>query len=264
MDEKTVRSILQDVLEDEIPSAEIHLWPAVKQLVAEKLNHQKGVANMRVPLVRWVPRLVVLTTLVLSALVVVTPQGRSLAQDLLQLFTPAEETSFPLTDSQMVSVPEEDSPTVEAPVPLITIAEAEEQAGFDAAELSFVPAGLTYLGARVYGDTITIEYETPGHGSHLVIAQSENSYRESDWDSVPRDDVVPVTIGDLTGEFVQGTFVVYPEDTFATWNPDAAILRLRWQADGIWFEIAKYGSVEAVEYIDQNELIALAEDLMGR
>lgn len=264
MDEKTIRSILQDALEDEIPPAEIRLWPAVKHFFTEGLDDQKGVAEMRGSILRWVPRVVVLTALVLSALVVVTPQGRSLAQGLLLFFAPAEEASFPLTDSQMASAPEEESPTAEAPVPLITVAEAEEQVGFDAAELSFVPTGLTYLGVRVRGDTINIEYETPGHGSHLIIAQSQDGYRESDWDSVPRDHIVPVTIGDLTGEFVQGTFVVYPEDTFATWNPDAAILRLRWQADGTWFEIAKYGSVEAVEYIDQDELIALAEDLMGQ
>ncbi len=262
MDKKAVRFVLQDALEDEIPSDEIHLWPAVKHDVVEKLNNQKGVTNMRNTLVHWIPRVVVVTTLVLAALVVVTPQGRSLAQGLLQLFTPTEETSFPLADSQIASAPEEDSPTVAAPVPLLTVAEAEEQAGFDVAELTSVPAGLTYLGARVYGDTISIEYEAEGHGSHLVIAQSQNGYRESEWDRVPSEYVVPVTIGDLTGEFVHGMFVVYPGEETATWTPEAPNLRLRWEADGMWFEITKQGSVEAVEYIDQDALVALAKELM--
>jgi hypothetical protein len=33
---------------------------------------------------------------------------------------------------------------------------------------------------------------------------------------VPADAIVPVKIGELGAEFVQGTFVVYPGATFAT------------------------------------------------
>jgi hypothetical protein len=217
---------------------------------------------MRNSLVHWIARVVVVTTLILTALVVVTPQGRSLAQGLLQLFTPTEETSFPLSDAQIARAPEEDSPTVEAPVPFLTVAEAEAQAGFEAAELASVPAGLTYLGAKVYDDTISIEYEAEGQGSQLVITQSQDGYPESDWDRVPPAYVVPVTIGDLTGEFAQGAFVVRPGEETATWNPEVPNLRLRWKADGVGYEIAKYGDVEAVAYLDQDALIALAEELM--
>jgi len=56
-------------------------------------------------------------------------------------------------------------------------------------------------------------------------------------------------------------FVVYPNETSATWNPDAPVLRLRWVKDGIWFEMAKFGDVVPIEYLDQAGLIELAESL---
>ena len=68
----------------------------------------------------------------------------------------------------------------------------------------------------------------------------------------------------MDGEFARGTFVVYAGETAATWNPDAAILRLRWVQDGIWFEMAKWGDVEEIEYLGQAGLIELAESLAVR
>ena len=57
--------------------------------------------------------------------------------------------------------------------------------------------------------------------------------------------------------------MLYPNETLATWNPDAAILRLRWEKEGTWFEITKYGDAEAIEYLDQAVLIELAESLVS-
>ena len=148
------------------------------------------------------------------------------------------------------------------PVPLISIAEAEAQAGFDAAELPFVPDGFEYLGARVYGNAIHIEYETRDKGGHLVIKQSLEGFDQSEWDKVPPEAILPVKVGEFDGEFAQGTFVVYPDATSATWNPEAAILRLRWLNDDIWFEMIKFGNVEAIEYLDQERLIEFAQYLV--
>lgn len=224
---------------------------------------------MNTPKTRRLPRvaLALLAVVALFALTLATPQGRSFAQEILQFFNRTEETSFPLAPSQMAPNPEQDTanqPTAEPPSPLVTVAEAEAQAGFDAAELSAVPEGLTFLGARLYGNTIHLEYETPDQGGHLTIAQSQEGYNQSDWDSVPADNIVPVKIGELDGEFVQGTFVVFPNATEATWNAEAPLLRLRWQKDGIWYEITKFGDTQPIETLDQAALIALAEDLMSQ
>jgi hypothetical protein len=158
----------------------------------------------------------------------------------------------------MTSVPDPSAPTAKPPAPLISITEAERQAGFDVAELPFVPDGFNYLGARVYDSSVSIEYEARGGGGNLTIRQSPEGFVQSSWDKVPEHAIVPVKIGELDGESAQGTFVVYAGDTTATWNPDVPILRVRWVKDGIWFEMTKFGDVEAIAYLDRAHLTELA------
>lgn len=269
MDDKKIQSILQDALEEEIPSAQVQLWPAVKaSLVAgkhkpvqqgEKMNTVKSRRTSR-----RIPRLAlaVSTVVALLAVAMLTPQGRALAQDVLQLFKRAEDTTFPLEPSQIVTgVPDAPAATAAPPSPLISVTEAEAQVGFDIAELPFVPDGFNYLGVRLYGNAVNLEYETEGHGGHLVIQQSRVGLNQSEWDRVPADAIVPVKIGTLDGEFTRGTFVVYVGETSATWEPNAAMLRLRWIKDGVWFEMTKLGDVHAIEYLDQAKMIELAESL---
>ena len=266
MDKQKIQSILLDALEEEIPSSQVQLWPAVKaSLVAGKsLPNQQGENVDRIkPQRKQRLAFAILMIIVLLVITFVTPQGRSFARSILQFFIRAESTTFPLEPSQIIaSEPDTSAPTAMAPMLLISVSEAEEQVGFDVAELPFVPDGFEYLGARLYGSVINIEYETQCKGGHLVIKQSQEGFDQSDWDKVPADAIIPVKVGDLDGEFVQGIFVVYPGKTSATWNPDAQILRLRWLKNEIWFEMSKYGNVEVIEYLDQASLIELAENLV--
>ena len=199
----------------------------------------------------------------LLAAALLTPQGRALSQSILQFFTRAEDTTVPEPPSQpAVGEPDPAAATAEPPAPLISVAEAEAQVGFDVAELPFVPDGLDYLGARLYGETVSVEYQTPDYAGHLIIMQSQSGFLQSEWDSVPSDAVLPVKIGELDGEFTQGRFVVYAGETVATWEPNTHMLRLRWVQDGIWIEMTKYGYAEAIDYLDQTGLIELAESLV--
>lgn len=212
-----------------------------------------------------VPRLAFVLSMVVALLAVaaLTPQGRVLSQSILQFFKQAESSIFPLSPSQIVtSDPDPSAPTAMPPAPLISVAEAEAQVGFEIAELPFVPEGFNYLGARLYGDAVSLEYETQNKGGHLHLMQSQEGYLQSDWDKVPAHAAVPVQIGDLRGEFTQGTFVVYTGETVARWEPNAPILRLRWVQDDIWIEMTKTGNVEAIEYLEQAGMIELAESLI--
>ena len=258
MDKKQIQSALQDALEEKVPSQEIDLWRAVKSDLVAGTHNQQGV-NMNTNQPRRLTRLayVSLTVIALLGLAFSTPQGRAFAQSLLQLFTRAESDSFPV----QVTTPDPSAPTAVAPSPLISVAEAEAQAGFDLAELPSIPQGFEYLGARMYGDAVSIEYAAVGGGGNLILMQSQNGFLESDWDQVPAEAIIPVKIGDADAEYVQGTFVVMAGETSATWNADAPIFRLRWMKDGIWFELAKFGGVESIEYLDAAGLIALAESL---
>jgi len=265
MKNQNIQSILQGALEDEIPSSKVRLWPVVKaSLVADKtLHHRRGEKMNTIQLHRRPgPAIVFLMIVGLLVIAFITPQGRSLAQSIVQFFLRAESTTFPLQDSQIMgNEPDPSSPTAEPPGPLLSVAEAEAKAGFAAAEPPRMPEGFNYLGARLYGNAISIEYEAHGSGGHLILMQSREGFVQSDWDKVPANAIIPVKIGERDGEFVQGTFVVYAGETSATWNSDAPILRLRWMENGIWFELTKFGDVETIEYLDREGLIKLAESL---
>ena len=265
MNHNEIRPILQDALEEEIPSSQVNLWPAVRaSLVAGNHQRVQQGEQMKSKRLYRIPRLSVVVAVLVALLGVafLTPQGRALSRSILQFFEQAEDTTMPLQPSQVATGELDPSaPTAEPPAPLITAAEAEAQVGFGVAELPFVPDGFNYLGARLYGDAVSIEYETQGSAGHLIIVQSPAGFIQSDWDKVPANTSVRVEIGELDGEFAQGTFVVYSGETIATWNPDAPILRLRWVKDGIWFEMTKYGDLEAIEYLDQAGMIELAENL---
>lgn len=271
MDAQRIRSLLQDALEDEIPSAQIKLWPAVKAaLVAGKYPPSQQGARMNTPNTSSPRRAqrasaaAALAVIALLALAFATPQGRALAQSIWQLFTRAEGDTFPLQPSEIVVQTDPAAPTAAPPAPLISLAEAEAQAGFDAAEFPATLEGLSYLGARLYGDAISIEYEAPGGDGHLILLQSRSGFLKSDWDRVPAEDVVPVKIGDVDGEFAQGAFVAEAGVSSAMWNPGAPIVRLRWVKDGVWFELARYGRAESLAHLDQAGLIALAESLTSQ
>jgi hypothetical protein len=265
MSDPRIRSILQDALEEEIPSSQVELWPAVKaSLVAGNYQRVQQGEKMKPKKLYRISRLAFVPALIVALLAVacLTPQGRAFSEAVLEFFKQAEDTTFPVRPSLIATgEPDALAPTAVPPSPLISVAEAEAQVGFGVAELPFVPDGFNYLGARLYGDAVSIEYETEGHAGHLIIMQSREGFVQSDWDKVPADAIVPIKIGELDGEFARGTFVVYAGETVATWNPNAPILRLRWTKDGVWFEITKHGDVEAIEYLDQAGLTELAESL---
>jgi hypothetical protein len=265
MNDETIRSALQEALDESIPPSEIDLWPTVRaNLVAGNHHRVQQGDEMNTKRVHRTRRFALAGAMIVALLAaaLLTPQGRALSQSILQFFSQADDTTIPVPPPPVAAgEPGLSAPTVEPPAPLISVAEAEAQVGFDVAELSFVPDGLDYLGARLYGDTVSVEYQTPDYAGHLIIMQSQSGFLQSEWDSVPADAVVPVKIGELDGEFTKGTFVVYAGDEAATWEPEARMLRLRWVQDGVWIEMTKTGYAEAIDYLDQAGLIELAESL---
>ena len=270
MDSRNIKSILQNALEDEAPSLQINLLPAVRSLLAagKQASHQQGERMAQVRTKKLAYSLFAIAAIL--AIVLATPQGRAFAQSVLQLFTRTNSNTFDLEPSQIAAIETvriasetaQVESTAISPSPFISVAEAEAQVGFDVIELPSVPPGLKYLGARLYGNVVSIEYEALGSGGNLSITQSQDGFYQSSWGDVPADIIItPVKIGNVNGEFVKGTFVLYPNETVATWNPDASIWRLRWIKDGIWFEITKFGNVKSIEYLDQDGMIELAKSL---
>lgn len=264
MHQKRIQTALQDALEEKVPASKINLWPAIKDQLAvgkqiplqgDKMNNTR---IQRIP--RYAFALVILVALL--SIFLLTPQGKIFAQSVIQLFTQADNPPLnPQDVPQAANGTGSSLPTALPPAPLVSVSDAEVQIGFSVAALPYSPEGLSFLGARVYNNQVNLEYETANKAGHLIIAQSRGEFNQSDWDFVPPEAVTPVTINGYEGEFVVGTFVLYPGAQQGTWNPDANMLRLRWEKDGILYEITKYGDDESIRYLDQHALIKIAEDL---
>ena len=262
--DNNIKSILENALEEEIPSSQVNLLPAVKaSLVAgrttqqgEKMNSVSSRRTSRVALAA-------LVAAALMAAAFITPQGRALAQSILQFFRRAESNVLPLPPEQIPS-PEDSQgmPTAQPPSPFLSVGEAELIAGFDIKELPVVPDGFEFLGVMANKGSVHIQYEVLGGGGALVITESTSGFIQSEWDQAPVEAISQVMIGELQAEIVHGTYVVYPGETVAKWNSDVPVIRLRWVEDGLWFEMAKFGGVERIAYLDQDAMIELAESLV--
>jgi len=262
MDNKDLKSILQDALEEQIPASQVNLLLNVQaRLVARKQSLTQQGENMN----KIRNRKLVFSAIAIVALLAVTlitPQGRALAQSVLYFFRRSESYVIPLPPDQIVAPEDAQSiPTAAAPAPFVSVAEAEQIAGFDAKELSSVPNGFDFTGAMADKGSISIQYDVRGGGGALIINESTNGFMESEWDQAPAEFISQVQVGNLEAEIVQGTYVVYAGETSAKWNPNAPTLRLRWIENGVWFEMAKLGGVESIAYLDQAGLIALAESM---
>ena len=101
MDNKELKSILQDALEDQMPASQVNLLPAVQaRLVARNKSILQQGENMKKILTRKLA-FSAIAIVALLTVALITPQGRAFAQSVLHLFTRAESDILPLQPWQV-------------------------------------------------------------------------------------------------------------------------------------------------------------------
>src|SRR5260221_2012754 len=178
---------------------------------------------------------------------------------------PVEATAVPLsTSSSATDVLKNCKATSDLSSYACQIALAELQLGFDAREFPTIPHGLTFIDAQSNTTLhlLTINYSVVEGGGSLTFTQGEGIIPTSDWDEVPADAIQQVKVNGNYGEFAQGQFVVYPGATSATWNADAAVVRLRWSDGSRRYSLEKMGNIAPIDYMDKQFLINLAGSLV--
>jgi len=265
---KNIQSILREELEKEIPSSQIELWPAMKASLAagkRPLIHQgENMNTMKPRRISWAA-ISTLIVVALLALAFITPQGRSFAQSVLQFFTRAKQDRYPLQTWQMTPPVQS---TSESPFKF-SVQEAESLAGYDVLSPVDIPFGMSFLGAS---------YDTQYH----IVAQafgSDAGYIELSLWQQPLEYYQPcgdisnycdnmlgwnlvgasanleiVQIGDLTGEYVEGTWSL--TENGPVWDPTPYVKTLRWQTDQMIFEL-----VGGIDLLDRDDLVALASSI---
>jgi hypothetical protein len=276
MNEKTLQDTLHQLAADGVP-AETDLWPALRARLKARPSapaQPKGILIMTpthapAARLRWLG-LSTLAALAVAAGLLITPQGRALAQNVWLFFNPAQSDSFAVPEALGAAEPGS-GPTAVAPSfaaetcgadLACQLSAAEAAAGLNARVLPASLAEVSWTDVEAHPDhgTVILGY-TAVNGGGLVLSQSRGDLPTSVWEAVPADAAVAVTVNGQPAEYVEGTFVTYPGSSEAVWNAQAPVQRLRWSADGVLYELATLGDPQSLEELDQAAMIALAESL---
>jgi hypothetical protein len=273
MNDKRLTTALNQLAAEAVPP-EADLWPALRAQLAQRpapaAAHQGQTTmtpNFNAPArLRWVG-LTSFIILALAAAFALLPQGRALAQSLWLYFNPAAAENFTV-DPALGAAKPSTGPTAAAPSFAADVCGADLTCQFNtAAEATGLSVrqlpndfSLYYVQAFPDSGTVVLGYTAPT-GGMLVLSQSRGELPSAPWTEVPADKAVAVQVNGAPAEYVEGTFVVYPDSTEAVWDPHGPMQRLRWEVNGVLYELTKGGDPADLEYLDQAAMIALAEQI---
>ena len=266
MKEHFLTNILNHLSEEGVPD-DLDLRAAIHCSLETKTQQRKGFFFMKTYIAH--PRrsvaISVFTICLLSMTLLFTPQGRTWADSALRFFTPAQDDSFsfaPVPTESIILTPTQTQKTLYSGFggKFATVAEAEAATKIDIFEFPFPLPGLILEYVIVNSDSVFTAYKVIDGGGYFYLDQRIVKFSDSNWQSVPQDGVEIVRIGDIDGEYIEGTFASTGGE-MANWTPDAAVTRLRWQDGDWWLELSKQGNVVPIEYMDRDNMIALATSL---
>jgi hypothetical protein len=273
MDEKTFQKNLRVLTQEAVPATS-DPWSAIQA----RMPVRNAVPRQRV----WPRRTAALVgAIVLLALVavLVTPGGRAWAQGLLHFFTRAGSDTLPAPTTEPMHwvglTPGAPAPTITPAGPLLpafaaecgdtsaphcSITQIRSLVGFTVKELGTLPAGLYFTGATRGPDSVWLLYASPDNSWGIGLSQEPwtGSPEQTSWEVGASAVVETVRIGDITGEYVKGSFKMMAGDANLVWDPDFPIQNLHWVDEGVLYTM-QY--VDPTGQLGQAGMIALAESL---
>jgi hypothetical protein len=286
MNEKKLRSFLQNLAEQKAPAEKINLWPAIAARLSEasfqtgKLTKSKGTTMKSRQ--QSILRMTVITTLavVLTGFLFlsVTTQGQAIAQNILHFFARGQTNLMPGTTrstqtwvDQTPGVPAATPspyPTPQGPEfesacgsfqnPRCTIEEIRELVTFPIYGLFQLPDRFYLSGATGGSEGVIIVYTSKDHDGYLTIIEGPVSATtdQSAWRVGADADIESIMIGSAEGEYVKGSYDGNhnPPD----WNRDLDLQTLRWVDQDVAITMQLGGKKKS---IDRDGMVALAESL---
>jgi len=288
-DENKIEELLAKI--QPVPSGDFHKKMEQAHWRTEQIQ-PRVVTNK--PRLKLAVAMVVLLTITMFA---VTPQGRALAQEVVQFFRRVSATTIPLSEEEKESMfvtPEQyELPLAKVLTPILSpelinlpecqdsqdersygcqIAYAESRLGFDLKELPFQPEGwkLDSLHFDAISKTAFISYKIDisySSYSHLTLVQGlgENPIVSNyPLEAVPSDRVEVIKIGPYNGEYVKGGFIPSNDGSELRWNDSEDRQRLAWGDGTRWFFIDLFANTSSAKSIGRDQLIELAESLVDK
>lgn len=197
------------------------------------------------------------------ALVAATPQGRALAQTVVQFFTRLQTDTREISSEaapQPLPYQEECGSVIH---PRCSVAEIRERVGFSVVELGTPPEGMSFEGATGGPERAMLVYR--GERGSIILVQSPAGLDDAGvWAVGAGANVETVTIGATSGEYVAGLWggEALADDAQVAWEDWPATQTLRWEQGGVRYTIAFTAAKSGNGPVfGREDLIALAEDL---
>lgn len=264
MNEKKMQQVLREIVEEEVSAQSVNLLGRVQDGV------QQTPANKPKRMRSWA---VGFATLLLVGFVFLTftPMGRVIADGVLDFFIQEDSDVVnidPTRTARAILIETEGTPT---PNPAFgpdyfPVTEVEAQAGFDVLEPQWVPENTVFKGATfdseeelAYQHWEWDESMLPAGGAGMFIRQELVTSQEecSLCSAVGGSAIVEeVSFNGAEGQYVIGVWKLVEEG--AVWENDPYLQRLRWQVNGLAFEILFMGPPDMMSI---DEMVLIAESL---
>lgn len=220
------------------------------------------------PARRLVWGLIALILMIAVSVIAFIPSVRGIARQFFYSFIPAPSNQI---EVQVTPASPADLFHFSDPANFtLSVREVQQQAGFGVTEISLLPEGLAFTGARFDPsyNAVTLLYQ--GNDYKLFLTQRPRGNSQDVFSIGASANVKLVKIGDIQGEFVVGGWKVVstqPDsgnqtptsliNINAIWDNDLPQSTLRWQSGNIAFELRSIGEGSP----SQSELINLANGL---
>ena len=285
MKNSQLQSTLAEIAEQAIPSTEIDLWTGMRRhLATSESNIQQGDASMktnffRTPTLRRAALILAAVTVGL-AILFATPQGQAFAQSLLHFFTRTQGDTIPAPTGQPLRWVDRTTPGAPTLTPLpsptgfafaddcgnlpilkCSIEQIRGKVHFTIKELGTIPKGLYFVGATGGPQMIIIVYDSPDHSGALSLVEQPwtGSPEQTNWQIGASAVVETAAIGNVSGEYVKGSYGYTAGDTTEIWDANSDTQSLHWVEEGVFFQMSASGP-----QLDKAAFIALAEGLTIR
>ena len=285
MNKQKIQTLLHELAEKEFQPQSIDLWPDLKQILVTrnslygkqgeiKMNHNNKINRS----IQW-GLTAGLLVIGFCTFLFATPQGKVLAQNIVEFFTRSEsnQKTVPTLAATLQSQPAELIATAlpagsagsgQAEVcgtmtsPRCTIAEVQALVEFEIQGFQQPPEGMKFMGANTLADGVLMQYlGTENQGLVYLIEQTIQEGHEDTWKIGKDATVERVMVNQLPADYVVGAWsgLGIPDEEL-TWDDSFTPYSLRWQAAGIQFTLMGFpAKTDTGPLLNREFLLDLAE-----
>lgn len=285
MNKRHLKSILETIARQKAPQEKINLWPAiVKRVLNDRdfahkklsIREKPYTVNHKTLLRQSLLPAVILMTLLTVALIFSSPKGKVIGQNLVQFFTKSDVNQIPIqtaVPAMAVSEPTEFIPVsslveeTEMSAVIVTspdpknildakkqIDEIQELVEYNLEVPGWIPVNLVFSGASIEdeGQIVRIFYSINDsnqdyYTNGLVLRQQQIPITgDCELCTMVGADafIQEVSISGSYGEYIEGVWKYTDEGM--VWESDPYLKRLRWQNEGMAFELMFMGPPDMV------------------